>query len=405
MELNNYIFSNRDNLVNLTTKKFLPLDSSAEVLREHHFLKGQEQESVEKALFDVKPKSFEIKIIPTWECNLRCSHCFVLHELVKKDENRIDIEGLVKFIRAYVKKYPSVESGRFQFIGGEPALRSKFNCEIITAIKNLCEEIGLKHYIGCTTNGYELNDDILEFYRVLDGFTVSVDGPKHLHDKQRKPLLPCLPNLSPFDKTIQTIKTLVKSGMRDKITVQASLDDDGFNEEVITSFYKTLLMAGIKYESIMFGTIVPTAKKPEMQNKFVEVCANRPYTNVCCKYRMMHDFVVDSSNNIFCDYFDADQGNCLGKLSDDIEKLAKEHKKIITAEMSVLNDDKCKKCPVIGICWGWCCNTKHMIPSEHCSPDNLQRRVEENGKVGNLKNFLVDYRKYDVTMKGLTILQ
>lgn len=393
--LNRYVFDNQNELVNLTTKKSLPKDSSEEELRKNFFLEGQEKEGVDYALFGKPPSKFEIKIIPTWECNLRCTHCFVLHELVKKDNRQIDKEKFFLFLRSYLEKYPSIEEGRFQFIGGEAALRAKFNLELISEARQICEEFGVKARFATTTNCFELSEEIIEFYSNMDDFTVSLDGTKHFHDNQRKALDS---SESPYEKTMSNLGRLVELGMRDSIMIQASMVDEAINEEVIFSFYKELLMLGIKFEKIRFGSIVPTEHHPNKGKKFLESCQSGVFPVPCCKYRFMHDFVVDSTNKIYCDYFDAEQKNYLGELSDSIEKIEEMHVKKIREQMEVLHDEKCKQCPVIGICWGWCCNTnKTMKPSEHCDQAGLYSRALANAEKGNLVGFYRDHRKNDMT--------
>lgn len=394
-EFNKYVFDNQTELVNLTTKKSLPRDSSLEDFRDNFFLVGQERQAVEKALFGNPPKKFEIKLIPTWECNLRCTHCFVLHELVKKDAGKIDKEKFFSFLKSYLARYPSIEEGRLQFIGGEAALRAEFNLELIRESRKICDDFGVTPRFATTTNCFEMNEAIIEFYSNIGDLTVSLDGTKEFHDKQRKALDG---DDSPYDKTLRNIEKLVELGMRDKIMVQASLVDEAINEDVITSFYKELLMVGVRFEKIRFGSIVPTEHHPEKSERFLGACRGGVFPVPCCKYRFMHDFVVDSTNRIYCDYFDAAQKNYLGELSDPIEQIEAAHIKQINDQMEVLNDEKCKACPVVGICWGWCCNiNKTMRPSEHCDQEGLHARAIENARSGNLINFYRDPRKNDVS--------
>lgn len=393
-ELNNYVYDNQTELVNLTTKKSLPKDSSLEILKDNFFLKGQEKHAVEAALFETTPKKFEIKLIPTWECNLRCTHCFVLHELIKKDERSIDKKKFLFFLDSYLSRYPSIEEGRLQFIGGEAALRAEFNLELISESRRIFKDRGVRPRFATTTNCFEMNDAIMDFYSNIDDLTVSLDGTKEFHDNQRKSLEG---DESPYEKTLENIERLVELGMRDRIMVQASLVDEAINEEVISEFYRELLMVGIKFEKIRFGSIVPTEHHPQKGKRFLESCRGGVFPVPCCKYRFMHDFVVDSTNMIYCDYFDAEQKNYLGELSDPIEQIEAMHKKQIKEHMEVLNDDKCKACPVLGACWGWCCNTnKTMRPSEYCDQKGLHERILKNAEMGNLVNFYRDPRKNDM---------
>lgn len=382
-ELNHFVFLNGDELFNLTNKKTLPKDADPSDLEKFGFLVGQEQKSVRGHIFR-RPKRFEIKLVSTWTCNLRCSHCFVLHQLVKKDSGEINTDGLAAFMDSYFDEFKDVEKGRVQFVGGETALAARKNIEIIDRVQDLCDRKGVKVYFHTNTNGLELDDDILEFYSKLSDLTISLDGPKHLHDAQRKALDG---QGSPFDRTMETINRLVSVGMGEKLRVQSAVSDEGMNKECIASFYKSLLMNGVKLENILYRVSVPT-EWHDPGEKFKDARRN-PFPIPCCKYRWMSDFTVCSDNNIYCDYFDTSEKNRMGSLSDSIDKLSERHRQLIESNMPVLHDEKCNSCPVIGICWGNCCNTHHLHkPSDLCDAEGLYRRSKNAAAQGKLKDFV-----------------
>lgn len=392
--LNHFVFSDVDGLINITTKKILPKTATQEELRDNFFLKGQEQESIDYFLFGKQHSTFSIDIIPTWECNLRCNHCFVLHELTKNDKREIDKKLLCEFIKNLIMEYPSITRGSIQFIGGEPTLRSKKNIEII---KKISEIQGLKVRFSATSNGTVCDDDAIEFFSMLDFITISLDGPEKTHNMQRKSICG---DENPFESTIKTIDKLVSLGMRDKITVQASLQEEFLKKENLIEFYKILLMHGIKFENIMAGLICPTNHNPKLDQEFIETHKKNARTRPCCKYRHMVNFVVDTSNKVYCDYFDATGRNLLGLLSDPIKEMARNHEKIIRDSFSVLNDPKCKTCPVIGLCWGWCANTKGLNPSDYCDQELLIEKAKKNAEHNNLANFMRDSKKKDITKQS-----
>jgi len=389
--LNHFVFEESDGLVNLTTKKFLPKGSTEEQLRENFFLEGQEQDSVDHFLFGKKKTNFSIDIIPTWECNLRCSHCFVLHELLKNDKREIDNDMLVGFVQRLVAEYPSINNGTVQFIGGEPALRAEKNVGLIRAMKQIP---GLRIRFSAASNGTLCDDKAVEFFSAWDSFIISLDGPEYIHNLQRKSITG---DGNPFKTTINTIEKLVAAGMRDKITVQASLNEEHMTKQNLVEFYKVLLMCGVRFEKIIPGFVCPTKHNPKLDAEFIEVHRVNARNKPCCKYRHMVNFVVDNSNHVFCDYFEANGKNLLGKLTDPISKMAENHERIIRESFSVLNDPKCKQCPVIGLCWGWCANTKGLNPSDHCDQELLLDKARKNAEKDNLANLMRDSRKHDLT--------
>jgi len=381
-QLNRFVFRNGDELFNITNKKSLPVGASTSDLEQFGFLEGGEEKVVRDYIFR-EPKTFEIKLISTWTCNLRCSHCFVLHQLVNKDKGSIDVDKLCGFMDSYFGAFSKLTGGRIQFVGGETALTAKKNIEAIERVTDLCNTRGVKIRFHSNTNGLELDEDILDFYTKLSNFTISLDGPKHLHDAQRKALDG---RGSPFDRTMENIGRLVSLGMRDKIMVQSAVSDEGMNKECILSFYKSLLMTGVKFENIHYKVSVPT-EWHDPGEKFKEARAS-PFPVPCCKYRWMTDFTVCTDNNIYCDYFDTTEKNKIGSLLDPIENLATKHRQLIETNMPVLHDPKCKSCPVIGICWGNCCNTYNLYkPSEICDAEGLHERAKKAASAGKLFDF------------------
>ena len=382
-ELNRFVFRNGDELFNITNKKVLPADAGRSDLEKFGFLEGQEDQTVRNYIFR-SPRRFEIKLVSTWRCNLRCSHCFVLHQLVNRDKGSVDVDKLCGFMSAYFDAFPDLKNGRIQFVGGETALTADKNVEIMDRATELCAGKGVEIMFHSNTNGLELDDDILRFYARLSKFTISLDGPKHLHDAQRKALDD---KGSPFDRTMDTIRRLVSAGMRDKIMVQASVSDEGMNKESIVSFYKSLLVSGVKFENINYNVSVPT-EWHDPGESFKDARRN-PFPVPCCKYRWMSDFTVCTDNNLYCDYFDTTEKNRIGSLSDSIEVLSSTHRRLIEDNMPVLHDPKCQSCPVIGICWGNCCNTYHLHkPSDICDAEGLLKRTQAAASRGELVSFV-----------------
>lgn len=394
--MNHFVIKDEDYFVNITTKKSLHKNSPLADFRDNFFLEGQERQSVDHYLFGQDPKNFAINLVSTWECNLRCSHCFVLHELVKKDVGKIDAKLLADFIKRLFERYPTINTGHIHFIGGEPTLRSDHNLEIMKTIR---DAIGDRSIIfTATSNGFQCGDREIEFLLALDLITISLDGSKAWHDGQRKPL--SKESGSPFESTLDTIRRLVAMGARDRLSVQSSLPQEAMQLDVLVDMYKTLLMSGVRYEKVIPGFISPTRQNPTPDDDFLKVSVKAARIRPCCKYRFMSNFVVDATNRVFCDYFDADSSNLLGSLSNPIDEIAVAHERVIRRTMPVLNDPKCDQCPVIGLCWGWCANTKCLKPSDHCDPNTLLKRARQNAEKGNLRNFLKNTKRNDISEEG-----
>lgn len=391
MSIGRHVFIENDTLINLTTKVRLPIDSSIEVLRDNYFLEGQEKAAICDRLFNrpiTKLKILNFKVISTWMCNLRCSHCFVLHKLQSDHISNINPEALANFINKILAKAPELKSIGITFLGGEPLLNHELCSKIIEAMPTDKANFNF----GITTNGTIFNKQILELLKKLSHITISVDGPELLHNLQRK----SLSEINPFETTYKTIKALVANGLRDILQVQASIPGEHWSKENIVNYIKAMLKAGVKYENIKYGTTVPTRQKPVPHDKFLDSVKTRLLPSPCCKYRFGHDFTIDDNNYVYCDYFEDAEKSKVGTLYDDVSVIEQNMRWLIENSIPALKDPVCTTCPVVGVCWGWCCNIHNRLkPSELCDKKGIEKIVQTAAKEGNLEHY---FFKEDATV-------
>ena len=383
------VFISNGKLVNVITNKKLPLKSSKKKLEKNFFLKNQKAQSLEKFLFK-RPIFLTLSIIPTWECNLRCQHCFVLHKLVKKQKSELNYNLILKFLGEYFKIYRTVKNIRLLFIGGEVALKAKENNEFIEELKS---KFGKTHNIElvCSTNMTLDNYDVISFYQLLDHIQVSIDGPEEAHNEQRKSIDEKIEN--PFKQTLKVLKKLVKLGMRDKITIQMSLSGEkNYTKKNILRLYEVLLRMGIKKEKIKFGMNTPNITKTKRSKIYLENLKNQSMRPIpCCSYSFMSNMYIDGSNKVYSSYHDDADYSYLGKLTDSIEVIEKNYKTFIKNNMPVLNDPNCLSCPVIGACWGFCTSEKTNTPSKFCGQQKLIDKVTKIAEDGTLSDYLQSF--------------
>ena len=384
-QFHNSVFKSSDKLINIITGKNLPLKSSKKELEKNFFLKNQKLQSLENFLFK-DPTSISLTIIPTWECNLRCQHCFVLHKLVKKQKSKFNYDLVLKFLNEYLKRYQKVKNIHLLFIGGEVSLKAKENNKFIKELKS---KFVKTHNITscCSTNLTLDNYDAISFYKQVDNMQVSIDGPEEAHNEQRKSVDEKIEN--PFKQTLKVLKKLIKLGMRDKITIQMALSGEkNYTKENILELYEVLLRVGVKKEKIKFGMNSPNIIKTERSEVYLKNLTGRMRTRPCCSYRFMQYMCVDSSNKIYSSYHDDENYSYLGKLTDSIEIIEENYKTFIKNNMPVLNDPNCLSCPVIGACWGYCTSEKTNTPSKFCGQQRLINEVTKSAEDGNLSDYI-----------------
>lgn len=377
--LGSHVYKLSDHYYNLTTHRRIPLDADDRLLTEELCYHGQEHEAIKKALSidsQDEPNNLHLIIIPTWRCNLRCSHCFVSHKLKKDGNNNVNIPHLIAFLTRFKERYKSVDNIAISFIGGEPTLNPDLCLKIIEAVP---QDLNVSYHM--TTNGVMLDNKILQLYHRLKDCLISLDGSEITHNKQRI----SLDGLDTYATVVQNIRTLVAAGLRDKIMVQASLRSDLITNELGRQYYKTLLMAGVRLDKITIGQVTPNRITPELHPMGRQTLNENFFHRMCCKYRKMSNLVLDYDDSLYADYFESVSASYIGKLTDEIAVLAQRHNSIILDQIPVLNDDKCVKCPVVGACWGYCSNIhSHYKPSEICDQTYRHNKILTMAKNGTL---------------------
>lgn len=375
-----HVYRNGDKLVNLTTRISLPLSAGMDSLAKHAFLAGQEVEAIKTALgHNERVSHLALTVIPTWRCNLRCSHCFVMHKLKKTGDCHIDVDKLYVFVNKLKLLHKNLRSVRIVFVGGEATLNSDLCLEVIQKAPK-----DLNCTFDMTSNGILLNEKLLKLYSSLDEFMISLDGTNVSHNNQRI----SLDRIDdPYTITYNNIKRLVLYGLRDKIKVQSALPSTVHNAEIGRIFYKQMLLAGVKLDRIIFGSTTPTNLNPSFDPARVRITQSKAiYAKPCCKFRLDSNYVIDDQNTVYTDYFQNSDYSYLGTLDDDINAIHERHLKMIMSDIPVLNDDKCKKCPVVGVCWGWCASShKHYKPSDYCSQTEIHNNAKAAAAEGKLE--------------------
>lgn len=392
MKLNRYLVEYKGKLFNTIDKKIHPKNEKLTYYENNLCLEGQEKELILNHLLR-PPQGIWLSLIASWECSLRCSHCSVLHKLKKKQEQTIDAKKLGMFLNKYQKFIPITKNFCFHclFVGGEVGIQINNCLECLNITEKEWVASSNKFY-NCTTNlFYELTDKHLEFFQKLQSICVSLDGLEISHNSQRKKFADYTASANPFKKTLSNLETLIQNGNADKITIQASLEDDVyFDTDEKLKFFELLLRKGIKFENIKWRGLHPTTIKKEL-NKVYQKSMENPKINFypCCKYRYMSKFIVNPENKIYTDYFESETKSFesyLGNLDDEMQVVAKKYENLIVNKMPILQDKNCMACPVLGYCWGKCVHQNEIInvkPSENCNQEKLIKKVEKFFKKTN----------------------
>jgi radical SAM protein with 4Fe4S-binding SPASM domain len=399
-----------DLLYNTVTKKSLPVLSDESTLRSNYFLAGQERESVDHVLFDPNvtlgyKNVVAVTLVPTWECNLRCTHCSVLKLLKKHDPTIVTPDEVVGFVERCLTRF-TPEYLVMTFLGGEPLLRTPICLEVARRVKELCESRGVKPLPNLTTNlTLDLTEEQLEFFDLCTEIGVSVDGEKEAHNWQRIPLAGVGPE-DPYEVTMRNLKELVEYGFEDRIRVKAALRQQFMTKEHYERFLKLMTGIGIPANRVTFGSAHPTDHHLSLDEEMFRL-SHKARINLigypCCKFRVQTEYWIQPDGNLYDVAFGYARDK-LGTVNDDLEKIVENRKVLVREKFPCFNDPGCDDCPVLGYCWGGCVNAQMVVkdrPSHFCNREGLTQHVTRLAKEGILIQNDLDKRQFAICERRL----
>jgi uncharacterized protein len=138
-------------------------------------------------------------------CNLWCSYCYADHGYYHAKRSMMSADDAMTIVGKVLQMYPSIDV--VHFFGGEPLL----NHEAVRASCEYFKRMGLSRTkFVATTNGTVLSASLERTLLDYDiGLTVSVDGPKEIHDANR----PTTQGGSSFDLLRRNVDRLLSLGV------------------------------------------------------------------------------------------------------------------------------------------------------------------------------------------------
>ena len=126
-----------------------------------------------------------LAVMPTERCNFRCTYCY---ETFEKGRMRPEIVAAIKSF--LVREFEHLPMYNLSWFGGEPLLAFDIIDDLSTEFRRLQKLHGTRGSLSITTNGSLLNRPMVDRLSELDLNLahISVDGPKELHNRQRRSL-------------------------------------------------------------------------------------------------------------------------------------------------------------------------------------------------------------------------
>jgi uncharacterized protein len=120
-------------------------------------------------------------------CNLSCTYCYKEDLTTPAAGERMSFETAAAAFEMLLGEAKARRRVNVVFFGGEPLTNVPLIREVVAYAERRGAEAGKTVDFSLTTNGTLLNDEIADYFdEHRFGLTVSMDGPKALHDRARR---------------------------------------------------------------------------------------------------------------------------------------------------------------------------------------------------------------------------
>lgn len=337
--------------------------------------------------------TFSLTILPTLDCNLRCWYCF--EKQIKGSHLTLKVsEAILSLVKMKLKE-DTLKNIKILLFGGEPLLY--FESELYPLLKKIKDETlkaGKHVFFSFVTNAVCINDNNIPFFDELDAsFQISIDGYKERHDKVK-----FIPETGEgtYDSMIKKLYSLTERLKNVHINLRINYDDETLNQ--MPELIEQLKDIDRNKISVHLERIWQTDGKPfnneelrDMISLWIANGFNVSYMNMT---RRSYSCIASLNNHVVVSW-DGSVFKCTGR---DFTKLHKEgqimsngnikwdEKKLKKRlEIVTYNNNMCKTCKFLPLCWGPCCQ-KQL----ECSDGNFIRYCQK--RIMELK--IDDFIKY-----------
>ncbi len=167
-----------------------PSDALAEALEELKSLKivtddGTAQINAEPVKVDQFPLNTVILNVNTG-CNLSCTYCYKEDLDSPSTGQKMAYETAVKSIDLLLQESPDQDNYNVVFFGGEPLTNMALIRQTVAYCEARFEALRGRVDFSLTTNATLLTEALVDYFNAHSiGLTISIDGPKAMHDKNR----------------------------------------------------------------------------------------------------------------------------------------------------------------------------------------------------------------------------
>lgn len=119
-------------------------------------------------------------------CNLSCTYCYKEDLTTPSKGEKMALETAVQSVEMLLRESPDQRNYNVVFFGGEPLTNMPLIREMVAYCEKRFAEHGATVDFTLTTNATLLTEELVDWFNEHRfGLTISMDGPKAMHDKNR----------------------------------------------------------------------------------------------------------------------------------------------------------------------------------------------------------------------------
>lgn len=131
----------------------------------------------------LNPRKLELILLPTENCNFRCTYCYEDFEIGQMKDNTV--QAIKKFI---LNRLPKLTHLSISWFGGEPLMAKGVVLQLCEFAKAEAAAAGVRFSSSMTTNAFGLTRETFDALTAVNvrSYQISIDGDAEAHDQTRK---------------------------------------------------------------------------------------------------------------------------------------------------------------------------------------------------------------------------
>jgi uncharacterized protein len=308
-------------------------------------------------------KHYDLILIPTLDCNLKCWYCWESHipesQMTKTIQKRI-----VKHIEMEIAQN-NFDSINLEWFGGEPMLYfDKIVYPLCSSIKKLVEASDKQFYSSFITNATFINkENILKLKEINPGFQITIDGERDKHNKVR---VSKKNDVGTYDQIINALYLISDNIPNANINLRINFDNSTlYNIENLISDLNNLNKDKL---SVHLERVWQTKKDEKFDNKLLQEVmllftannfqveyGNFVFRDSSCKTDRYKQMCINYDGKVYkCNGRPFVEANCDGEINENGEIITNRDKLTNRLGHSTFEFNMCKECKLLPLCMGPC---------------------------------------------------